>query len=67
MKANADKTAPLGGIFWDGGAQTFIHKGTNGRWRDVLTPEEVRKYEDLALRKLGQECSHWVASGEMPQ
>jgi hypothetical protein len=22
------KSVPLGGAFWDGGAQTFIHKGT---------------------------------------
>ena len=37
MKANAAKAAPLGGVFWDGGAETFINKGTNGRWREVLT------------------------------
>ena len=37
MKRNAAKSAPLGGAFWDGGAETFIHKGTNGRWRDVLS------------------------------
>lgn len=26
MKANATKRVPLGDAFWDGGAQTFIHK-----------------------------------------
>ena len=31
MKKNAAKSVPLGGAFWDGGAQTFMHKGTNGR------------------------------------
>jgi len=67
MKANAEKAVPLGGIFWEGGAQTFIHKGTNGRWRDVLTPEEVRKYEDLALQNLGPKCARWLATGEMPE
>ena len=40
------------GLFWDGGAQTFVHKGTNGRWREVLTPEESEKYARLALQKL---------------
>ena len=42
MKRNAAKSAPLGGAFWDGGAETFINKGTNGRWRDVLSAAESR-------------------------
>ena len=63
-KANAARSAPLGGIFWDGGAETFIHKGTNGRWRDVLSEDEVRKYEDEAYRQLGPACAHWLATGE---
>jgi aryl sulfotransferase len=36
MKANATPSVPLGGAFWEGGAQTFVHKGTNGRWREVF-------------------------------
>ena len=35
MKAHADMVAPRGGIMWNGGAKTFINKGTNGRWRDT--------------------------------
>jgi len=27
MKKNAVKSTPLGGLFWDGGAETFIHRG----------------------------------------
>jgi aryl sulfotransferase len=67
MKANAVKAAPLGGVFWDGGAQTFIHKGTNGRWREVLTAEESRKYERLALENLGPDCARWLAKGTLAQ
>jgi aryl sulfotransferase len=47
------------------GANTFFHKGTNGRWRDVLTPEDVQRYEDLARANMTPECAHWVATGEM--
>lgn len=65
MKANATKSVPLGGAFWDGGAETFIYKGTNGRWRDVLTPEEIGKYEQRAAAELGCDCAHWLATGEM--
>jgi len=63
MKQNATKSVPLGGIFWDGGAQTFVHKGTNGRWREVLTAAESQKYEKLAQQHLGEECARWLATG----
>ncbi|MEQ1754228.1 MAG: sulfotransferase domain-containing protein [Micropepsaceae bacterium] len=64
MKANATKSVPLAGAFWDAGAQVFINKGVNGRWQSVLTPAESRQYEDRAIRELGAECAHWLATGE---
>jgi aryl sulfotransferase len=64
MKANATRTTPLGGAFWDGGAQTFVHKGTNGRWRDILTEEDCRRYEEMAKRELGEACAEWLAPGK---
>ncbi|BBK39126.1 sulfotransferase [Allostella sp. ATCC 35155] len=63
MKANAGQAAPQGGVFWDGGAATFIHKGTNGRWHDTLTPEDNRRYEERAVAELGPECAAWLATG----
>jgi aryl sulfotransferase len=64
MRANATKSVPLGGAFWDGGAQTFIHKGTNGRWLDVLSAKQVLNYEQRAESELGPDCAHWFATGE---
>jgi aryl sulfotransferase len=61
MKAHATKSVPLGGAFWDGGAEAFIHKGVNGRWRDVLTAEDVAKYDARAKQELGEECARWLA------
>ncbi len=66
MKANATKSVPLGGAVWDGGARTFINKGTNRRWRDTLTDDDCRRYEEAAQRALGEECAHWLATGEHP-
>lgn len=63
MKANAGKAAPLGGAVWQGGAETFVNKGTNGRWRDVLTAEDIAAYEARALAELGPECARWLAEG----
>lgn len=66
MKEHATKSVPLGGAFWDGGAQTFIHKGINGRWRDVLSDDESIKYEQLAKENLDEDCAQWLTSGDMP-
>ncbi len=65
MKANAAASVPLGGAFWDGGAETFIHKGINGRWKDVLTRKDILKYEQRAVDELEGDCVHWLATGEM--
>ena len=64
MKKNATKTVPLGGAFWDAGAEVFINKGVNGRWSQTLTPEEVAEYETRSRSELGDECAHWLATGE---
>jgi aryl sulfotransferase len=64
MKAHAQYSAPLGGAHWEGGATTFINKGTNGRWRDLLTPAEISAYEQRARNELGDECAHWLSTGE---
>jgi aryl sulfotransferase len=61
MKKNATKSTPLGGVFWDGGAETFINKGTNGRWRDVLSAEECAAYDARSRTELGEACAGWLA------
>jgi aryl sulfotransferase len=64
MKRNAVKSVPLGGAFWDAGAEVFINKGVNGRWSEVLTAAECADYEARAVRELGPECARWLATGE---
>lgn len=66
MKRNATKSVPLGGAFWDAGAEVFINKGVNGRWTDTLTADETSEYEKLAATELGTECARWLATGERP-
>jgi aryl sulfotransferase len=63
MKRNAAASVPLGGAFWDGGAETFIHKGTNGRWRDLLTAQDCARYEEKARAELGEACASWLKGG----
>jgi aryl sulfotransferase len=60
MKEHAADCAPLGGIFWDGGATTFIHKGTNKRWVDTLTKEDVDEFMAKATAELPADCVEWL-------
>ena len=63
MKKHATKSVPLGGAFWDAGAEVFINKGVNGRWADSLTADESAAYEQRAIAELGAECARWLAIG----
>ena len=65
MKDHAQASVPLGGALWEGGAKSFIHKGKNGRWRDVLSEDESKNYERIAEEKLGPACAHWLKTGEL--
>jgi aryl sulfotransferase len=65
MRTHSSEHSPvLGQIFQEGG-NTFFHKGTNGRWRDVLSAADVQKYERITNQRLTPECAHWVATGDI--
>ena len=64
MKSHASQSVPFGGDIFEGGAQSFLHKGVNGRWKDILTTEDIEQYENEAREKLGAECTHWLSTGE---
>jgi len=65
MKKNATKVTPLAGIPWDKGAEAFVYKGIIGRWKDELLEKLSIKYEQIAVEKLGEECAHWLKTGEL--
>ncbi len=46
-----------------GGAETFFYKGTNGRWREVLSREELALYDQAAKRVLTPDCRQWLENG----
>lgn len=49
--------------FFSGGNATFINKGTNGRWRDVLTEEDLALYEATKAKVLTADCAAWLENG----
>ena len=39
-----------------------FHKGVNGRWKDVLSPSEIARCDEVAARNLAPDCAHWLAT-----
>jgi aryl sulfotransferase len=65
MKENAEQLLPGIDFVFTGGAQTFINKGTNGRWRDVLTEDDLKLYEAAVARELTPDCAQWLENGRL--
>jgi aryl sulfotransferase len=59
MKQRTDEIGDFGALFV-GGSDTFLYKGTNGRWRDVLTADEVAAFERRAQELLPADAIRWA-------
>ncbi|HRY16080.1 MAG TPA: sulfotransferase domain-containing protein [Candidatus Competibacteraceae bacterium] len=46
-----------------GGANTFFFKGMNGRWRDILSDDELAMYEATKSQVLSLACARWLEQG----
>jgi aryl sulfotransferase len=65
MKENAARVTPRGGTFFRDGPGAFINQGTNGRWRELLSPHDIAAYERRAQAELGPDCAKWLETGEL--
>lgn len=48
-----------------GGAKSFFHKGTNGRWRGVLRDDQLERYDALVARVLPSDAAEWLERGSL--
>ena len=64
IAARSDEEDPMAKLF-KGGQKRFFFKGTNGRWKDVLTDADLDLYEQAKLRVLEPECAHWLERGDL--
>jgi len=63
MKANADLLAPdTTHALWKDNSE-FFHKGTSGRWRDVVNDENVAHYDARVAELVEPELARWVHHG----
>lgn len=63
MKRNSDQVVAGGGSPFIGGAQRFLFKGTNGRWMDVLSADELALYGKTVAKVLTPGCAGWLEQG----
>ena len=63
VKKNPEAIAGDMDMFFQGGAQAFIYKGTNGRWKDVLTDAELAQYREAMAKTLPPDCARWMERG----
>jgi aryl sulfotransferase len=40
-----------------------VFKGTNGRWKDVLSADDLALYEAAMKKTLPPDCAHWLEVG----
>jgi len=48
---------------FEGGIEGFLFKGTNGRWRDVLGPDELAAYQRRIEVALPSDAVRWLEHG----
>lgn len=65
MRRDGDDLMPDAKNAWQEGARTFLHKGVNGRWRDLLTEADIARYEARANAELPTACANWLAHGRL--
>jgi aryl sulfotransferase len=63
MRQDSAILFPGADAIWDGGTSSYLYKGTNNRWRDVLTREDGDRYEARAKAVLQPACARWVEAG----
>ena len=56
--------AGLHDLGFEGGAESFFHKGTNGRWEGVLTDEQLARYADM-VSELPADAAEWLEHGSL--
>jgi aryl sulfotransferase len=65
MKAQGEDMMPQLRMAFDHGAERFINKGTNGRWKDVLTADDLARYHAMVAAKFTPAQARWIEHGRL--
>jgi aryl sulfotransferase len=61
MNARSDENGEF--KLFVGGGDTFLYKGTNDRWRGVLTEAELARFDRAAAEQLPPDAAAWLNRG----
>jgi aryl sulfotransferase len=65
MKRQGEEMLPQLRTAFDHGAERFLNKGVNGRWRDFLTEADLARYAALVKRRLTPALAAWLEGGRL--
>ena len=65
MRRNGAALMPRAAMAWDKGHERFFNKGTNARWREELSAEDVSRYEERVRRECPPGLARWLESGRL--
>lgn len=63
MQAAGDTLMPHANRAFVGGSRRFFNKGTNGRWRDVLSADDLALYDAKVRAALPPALAAWLEGG----
>jgi aryl sulfotransferase len=63
MQAAGDDLMPQAKTLFAEGTKRFFNKGTNGRWRDVFTEDDLALYDAKVEEKLSPGLAAWLEGG----
>ncbi len=65
MKRDAAELLPNAGMAWVGGADHFLHKGTNQRWREIYSADDLAAYDVAADAGMSPALRAWSETGRL--
>ncbi len=65
MREQGAQLMPGVEIAWQGGAQRFLYKGVNGRWKGVLADEDLATYEAKVTAEFTPALAAWLEHGRL--
>lgn len=65
MKSQGADLLPALNMVFDRGHDRFLNKGTNGRWKDSLTNEDLSRFDRLAHAKFTPSARAWIEGGRL--
>jgi aryl sulfotransferase len=65
MKSAGETLIPEAAGIWVGGSQTFLNKGTNGRWKEVCDGADLAAYRRRVAEEFTPALAAWLEGGRL--